>query len=65
VTGKGLVVVIVIVVKESITAPGMNDTMYAGPGWKWGHGLLLNTADIPGHREAGTGSWAGRFYASL
>ncbi|WP_295694561.1 hypothetical protein [Lapillicoccus sp.] len=43
----------------------MNDTMYAGPGWKWGHGLLLDTADIPGHRKAGTGSWAGLVYASL
>lgn len=31
----------------------------AGPGWKWGLGLLLNTEDIPGMRRAGTGSWAG------
>ena len=25
----------------------------AGPGFKWGYGLLLNTADIPGLRRAG------------
>jgi len=31
----------------------------AGPGFKWGYGLLLNTEDIPGARRAGTGSWAG------
>ena len=30
-----------------------------GPGWKFGHGLLLNSADIPGRRAAWTGSWAG------
>ncbi len=41
--------------------PPISDTLYAGPGWKWGYGLLLNTADIPGHRRAGTGSWAGLF----
>lgn len=32
-----------------------------GPGFKWGYGLLLNTADIPGARRAGTGAWAGLF----
>jgi methyl acetate hydrolase len=31
----------------------------AGPGWKWGYGLLLNTDDIPGMRRAGSGAWAG------
>jgi CubicO group peptidase (beta-lactamase class C family) len=31
----------------------------AGPGWKWGLGLLLNTVDLPGMRRAGSGSWAG------
>jgi len=31
----------------------------AGPGFKWGYGLLLNTEDIPGARRAGTGAWAG------
>jgi CubicO group peptidase (beta-lactamase class C family) len=31
----------------------------AGPGYKWGYGLLLNTADVPGRRRAGSGAWAG------
>jgi len=31
----------------------------AGPGFKWGYGLLLSTTDIPGMRRAGTGAWAG------
>ncbi|WP_153505725.1 serine hydrolase domain-containing protein [Cumulibacter manganitolerans] len=31
----------------------------AGPGWKWGLGLLLNPQDLPGMRRAGSGSWAG------
>ena len=31
----------------------------AGPGFKWGYGLLLNTEDAPGARRAGTGTWAG------
>ena len=31
----------------------------AGPGFKWGYGLLLNSEDIPGARRAGTGAWAG------
>jgi methyl acetate hydrolase len=39
-----------------ITAP-----FTAGPGWKWGYGLLLNTADVPGGRRAGSGAWAGLF----
>ncbi len=33
----------------------------AGPGYKFGLGLLLNTADIPGMRRAGSGAWAGIF----
>ena len=33
----------------------------AGPGYKFGLGLLLNTADIPGMRKAGSGAWAGLF----
>jgi len=32
-----------------------------GPGYKWGYGLLLNTADVPGRRRAGTGAWAGLY----
>ena len=31
----------------------------AGPGFKWGYGLLLNTGDAPGARRARTGAWAG------
>jgi methyl acetate hydrolase len=31
----------------------------AGPGFKWGYGLLLNSEDIPGARRAGTSAWAG------
>lgn len=41
--------------------PAITDTMHTGPGWKWGHGLLLNTEDVPGGRRAGTGAWAGLF----
>jgi methyl acetate hydrolase len=32
-----------------------------GPGYKWGHGLLLNTVDVPGRRHAGSGGWMGLF----
>jgi methyl acetate hydrolase len=31
----------------------------AGPGFKWGYGLLLNTEDVPGRRRAWSGAWAG------
>jgi methyl acetate hydrolase len=31
----------------------------AGPGFKWGYGLLLNTSDIPDMRRAWSGAWAG------
>ncbi|WP_448615140.1 serine hydrolase domain-containing protein [Modestobacter sp. URMC 112] len=39
--------------------PGSTADFNAGPGHKWGHGLLLNTADVPGRRRAGSGAWAG------
>jgi len=41
--------------------PPISDTIEFGPGFKWGFGLLLNTADIPGARRGGTGAWAGLF----
>ena len=39
--------------------PAATHEFNAGPGWKWGYGLLLNTEDIPGMRRAGSGAWAG------
>ncbi len=33
----------------------------AGPGYKFGLGLLRNTEDIEGMRRAGSGAWAGIF----
>lgn len=39
--------------------PASSADFVAGPGWKWGYGLLLNSADVPGMRTAGTGAWAG------
>jgi hypothetical protein len=30
----------------------------------WGYGLLLNTADLPGMRRAGSGSWPFALYNS-
>ncbi len=39
--------------------PASSATFQAGPGYKWGYGLLLNTADIPGMRRAWSGAWAG------
>ena len=39
--------------------PASACTFRAGPGFKWGYGLLLNTADIPGMRRAWSGAWAG------
>ncbi|TYP88958.1 serine hydrolase domain-containing protein [Blastococcus xanthinilyticus] len=39
--------------------PGSTADFSAGPGHKWGYGLLLNTADLPGRRRAGSGAWAG------
>lgn len=41
--------------------PPITADFNAGPGWKWGYGLLLNTMDVPGMRKAGTGAWAGLF----
>jgi CubicO group peptidase (beta-lactamase class C family) len=41
--------------------PPTTDSLRVGPGWKWGHGLLLNTQDVPGRRRAFTGAWAGLF----
>ena len=39
--------------------PASAHSFELGPGFKWGHGLLLNTDDIPGRRRAGSGAWAG------
>jgi len=39
--------------------PGSSGPLTLGPGYKWGYGLLLNTADVPGMRRAGSGAWAG------
>jgi len=39
--------------------PTASYSFNAGPGYKWGHGLLLNTQDVPGRRRAGSGAWAG------
>ena len=39
--------------------PASTADFNAGPGYKWGYGLLLNTADVPGARRAGSGAWAG------
>ncbi len=39
--------------------PASTADFTAGPGHKWGYGLLLNTADVPGRRRAGSGAWAG------
>ena len=41
--------------------PPITDDFNAGPGWKWGHGLLLNAEDVAGGRKAGSGAWAGLF----
>ena len=41
--------------------PASSGPFNLGPGYKFGYGLLLNTADVPGGRRAGTGAWAGLF----
>ena len=41
--------------------PTASNTVAVGPGYKWGHGLLLNTQDIPACRHAGSGAWYGLF----
>ncbi len=39
--------------------PASSCDFSAGPGFKWGYGLLLNTLDLAGMRRARSGSWAG------
>jgi len=39
--------------------PATTMSFNAGPGFKWGYGLLLNTEDVPGARRAWSGAWAG------
>ena len=39
--------------------PATTADFNAGPGHKWGLGLLLNTERQPGMRAAGSGAWAG------
>lgn len=39
--------------------PAASCDFMPGPGYKWGHGLLLNTSGIPGMRRAWSGAWAG------
>jgi methyl acetate hydrolase len=48
---------------ESISTadPNSSADFNAGPGHKWGLGLMLNTEDVPGMRAAGSGAWAGLF----
>ena len=41
--------------------PATTADFNAGPGYKFGLGLLRNTEDIPGMRRAGSGAWAGIF----
>jgi CubicO group peptidase (beta-lactamase class C family) len=39
--------------------PASSMPFNAGPGFKFGYGLLLNVEDAPGMRRAGSGAWAG------
>ena len=41
------------------TDPASTADFNAGPGFKWGLGLLLNSGREPGMRAAGSGAWAG------
>jgi methyl acetate hydrolase len=41
--------------------PRSSADLELGPGYTWGHGLLVNTHDEPRRRRAGTGAWAGLF----
>jgi len=41
--------------------PGSSADFNAGPGMKWGLGLLLTTAQQPDMRAPGSGAWAGLF----
>ena len=43
----------------STVDPASTCDFNAGPGFKWGYGLLLNTSDFPDMRRAGSGAWAG------
>ncbi len=43
----------------STVDPASTCDFNAGPGFKWGYGLLLNTSDFPGMRRAWSGAWAG------
>jgi len=43
------------------TDPDSACGLSVGPGYKWGHGLLINTEDEPGRRGAGSGGWSGLF----
>jgi methyl acetate hydrolase len=39
--------------------PASSMDFEAGPGLKWGYGLLLNAEDVPAARRAWSGAWAG------
>jgi methyl acetate hydrolase len=41
--------------------PELSGPVNLGPGLKWGWGLLLNPAALPGMRAAWSGSWSGLF----
>jgi methyl acetate hydrolase len=41
--------------------PGSSADFVAGPGYRFGLGLLLNDHDVPGMRRVGSGAWAGLF----
>jgi methyl acetate hydrolase len=41
--------------------PAVSCDFAVGPDYKFGLGLLVNTADQPGRRAAGSGAWAGVF----
>ena len=41
--------------------PAASHDFTAGPGRKWGWGLLLDESGTPGMRSAGSGGWAGMF----
>ena len=45
----------------STAHPELSADVNLGTGLKWGLGLLLNEAPLPGMRAAGSGSWAGLF----
>jgi methyl acetate hydrolase len=47
--------------KITTADPGSSADFEAGPGQKFGLGLLLNTQRRPGMRAAGSGAWAGLF----